>query len=107
MRVSTYAYFILKLNKTYGIKKPETSHIVTSPIIKVIVHEDSGEDVLIIAQEEEPLPPPATEMITSRGGSLAYFQYGLEFLTFGAPCMIDEMHEEEETNTSAGTLVEV
>ena len=40
MKVSSYANFIQRMKKKYGRKKPETSHIVTSPIIKVIVHED-------------------------------------------------------------------
>ena len=63
------------------------------------MHEDSREYVLIITKEEEPLPPPV--------GSLASLQYGLQFLTFGAPCMIHEMHDEEDTNTNNDTLVEV
>ena len=80
---------------------------MTSPIIKELVHEDLKEDVLIVTQEEEPLPPPVVDVLTSRGGSLASLQDGLEFLTLGAPCMIDEMHDEEETDTSTSTLVEV
>ena len=40
----SYGSFIheaMEENMIYGRKKPETSHIVTSPIIKEIVHEDS------------------------------------------------------------------
>ena len=31
-------------------------------------------------------------------------QYSLKFLTHRVPCMIQEMHEEEEADSSAGTL---
>ena len=41
MKVSTYVDFIQRLNKRFGRKKPETYHIVTSPIIKEIVNEDT------------------------------------------------------------------
>lgn len=106
IKMSTYADFTLRLKNRYGRKKPKTYHIATYPIIEDIVHEQPKEHFLIISQEEEPLkPPPAVDALTSRGGSLASFQYGLEFLTFGAPCMIHEMHE-EETYTSTSTLVE-
>ena len=58
MKIYVNGYFIQRLEKRYGRQKPETYHIVTSPIIKEIVLEDSREDVIIITQEEEPLPPP-------------------------------------------------
>ena len=64
------------------------------------------EYVLIITQEEETLPPLAANVLTSRGGSLESLQEGLEFLKFGAPCMIDDMHDEEETDSGIGTLIE-
>ena len=34
MKVSAYVDFVLRLKKRYGRKKPETYHIVTSPIIR-------------------------------------------------------------------------
>ena len=40
MKVYAYEDFILRLKKKFGRKKPETSHIVTSPIIVEIVHEE-------------------------------------------------------------------
>ena len=107
-KVTSYANLFQILKKRYGGKKLETYHIVTSPIIEEIVHEEPKKYVLIITQEEEPLPPPpAAYVLTSGGGSLASLQDGLEFLTFGVLCMIQEMHDEEETDTSVGTIEEM
>ena len=80
MKVSAYVDFIQRLKKKFGRKKPETSHIVTSPIIEEILHEEPNEDALIITLEEEPLPPPlVTDVLTPGGGSLASLQDGIDF----------------------------
>ena len=52
------------------------------------------------------LSPPAAKVLVSREEALSSLQGGLDLLTYGVPCMDQEMHEEEEEETGAGTLEE-
>ena len=77
--MTSYAYFTQRLIKKFDKKK----------------------------SEEKELPPPlATGELASGGRTLAPLQRGLDLLKFRVPCSIMEMHEEEETCTSANVAIE-
>ena len=97
-KVTKYSDFFHKLRKEFYGRKPEMCHKVTFP---------KEEDVNLVTLDKDSLhSPPATEVLTSREETLTNFQNSLELLTHRFPCMIQEMHEEDEENSSTGTLVE-
>ena len=56
--------------------------------------------------KRSPFSPLAAKELASREEALSSLQGSLEFLTYGVPCMNQEMHEEEKEDTSASMLEE-
>ena len=86
-KVTKYSDFFHKLRKKFDVEKREDVNLVT-------------------LDKRSLLSPPATEVLVSREETLASLQDSLKLLPYRVPCMIQEMHEEEEEDTSAGTLQE-
>ena len=74
---------------------------------KVKFPKETKEDVNLVTLDKKSLhSPPAAEVLASGEETLATLQDSLELLTYRVPCMIQEMHEEEEEDSCAGTLGE-
>ena len=58
------------------------------------------------SEENRPSPPLVARPLASGERTLASLQDGLDLLTFRVPCIIQEMHEEEDTYTNTGAVVE-
>ena len=99
-KVTKYSDFFHKLRKKFYIIKPKICHKETFP-------KEIEEDVNLVTPDKESLnSSSATEVLISRGETLASLQYSLKLLTYRVPCMIQYMHEEEEVDSSASTLIE-
>ena len=106
-RVTNYVDFTQRVVKSFDRRKLETLSIETFSDIEEKVPEEPKKYVNTITSEEEQLPPPpAAEVLTSVEGALTSLQDDPEHLKLRVPCMIQEMHEEEEADTNAGTTVE-
>ena len=70
------------------------------------VHEEQKEYVIIITPNKEQLPPPlAAKVLASVERALASLQDDPEPLILRVPCMIQEVHEEEEEHTSVSATL--
>ena len=68
---------------------------------------ETKEDVNLVTLDKESLnSPPVVEVLASSEETLANLQDSLELLTHRVSCTIQEMHGEEEVDSSAGTLGE-
>ena len=95
-KVTKYSNFFHKLRKKFDMKKIEMCHKVTFP---------KEEDVNLVTLDKKSLhSPPVAEVLASREETIATLQDSLELLAHRVPCMIQEMHEEEEEYSSTGTL---
>ena len=87
-KVTKYSYFFHKLRKKFDVKKTRMCHKETFP-------KETKEDVnLVTLGKRSPFSLPATKDLACREEALAYLQGSLGFLTYGVPCMNQEMHEE-------------
>ena len=99
-KVTKYSYFFQRIRKKFDRRKPETFIIEKFP-------KKSRENVILATLDKESLHSPlAAEVLVSGGETLASLQGSLKLLTYRVPCMIQEMHEEEEENSNAGKLTE-
>ena len=99
-KMTKYLDFLHKLRKKFDVKKTKMCHKETFP-------KKTKEDVDLVTLDKESLhSPPAAEVLASGEETLATLQGGLELLTHRVPCMIQEVHVEEEEDSSAGTLGE-
>ena len=99
-KVTKYSDFFYKLRREFAVRKLEMCHKEKFP-------KETKEDVnLVTLDKESPHSPPTVEVLTSREETLALLQDSLELLTHRVPCMIQEMHKEEEEDSSAGTWLE-
>ena len=100
-KVTKYSDFFHKLRKNFDVRKIEMCHKETFP-------KETKEDFNLVTLDKNSLhSPPTAKVLASREDTLATFQDSLELLTHRVPCMIQEMHEEEEVDSSAGTLRKV
>ena len=98
-KVPKYSDLFHKLRNNFDERKPEMYPKETFP-------KETKEDVILVTLDKESLhSPPGAEVLASREETLATLQGGLELLTHRVPCMIQEMHEEEEEDSNAGTLI--
>ena len=99
-KVTKYLDLFQILRKKFDRRKLEIFHKETFP-------EKSKENFILFTLEKDSLHSPlAVEVLVSGGETVAYFQDSLKLLTYRVPCMIQEMHEEEEVDSNAGTLIE-
>ena len=99
-KVTKYSDFFHKLRKKYNVRKTEMCHKETFP-------KETKEDAILVTLDKESLhSPPAAKALVSGGETLASLQDSLELLTYRVTCMIQEMHEEEEVDSSASILIE-
>ena len=97
-RVTVYAEFTQILVNMCDRRNPEAHYIETFFDNKEKVHEE---------QKGDQLPPPPPERVLAHiGGALEFWQEVPNNLTFRFQGMIQEVHEEEEVDTSAGAVVE-
>ena len=97
-RVTKYSDFFHKFRNKFDVKKTEMCYKETFP---------KEEDVNLVTLDKKSLhSPPAAELLAPGEETFASLQDSLSLLTHRLPCMIQEMHEEEEENSSAGTLGE-
>ena len=99
-KLTKYSYFYHKLRKKFDMRQREICHKDTFP-------KETKEDAILITLDRESLhSPPAAEVLVFGGETLSPFKDSLKTLTHRVPCMIHEMHEEEEVDSSTGTLIE-
>ena len=68
---------------------------------------ETKEDVILVTLDKGSLhSPPAVEVFASGEETIETLQDSFELSTYTVPCMIREMHEEEEKYSSIGTLIE-
>ena len=80
------------------MRRRQVSHKETSP-------KETKENVNLVTVDKRSLfSPPIAEVLVSGEETLASLQSSLDLLTYGVPCMDQEMHEGEEEDTSTGTL---
>ena len=99
-KLTKYSDVFHKLRRNFDVKETKMCHKETFP-------KETKDDVNLVTLDKESLhSPPVAEVITSREETLATLQCILDLLTHGVSCMIQEMHEGEEEDSSASTLVE-
>ena len=92
-KVTKYSDFFHKLRKKFDVKKIDMCHKKTFP-------KGTKEDVNLVTMDKRSLhSPPAAEVLASGEETLASLQDSLKLLTYRVPCMIQEMHEEEEKDS--------
>ena len=99
-KVTKYLDFFHKLRRKFDVRKLEMCHKETFP-------KETKEDFnLVTLDKRSLLSPPAIEVLASKEETLPTLQDSLELLTHRVPCITKEMHEEEEVDSSTGTLEE-
>ena len=100
VKVTKYSDLFHKLRKKFNVKKIEMCHKEEFP-------KETKEDVILVTLDKESLhSPPAAEVLVSREETLSSLQDSIKLLTYRIPCMIQEMHEGKEGDSSADTLGE-
>ena len=100
VKVTKYSHFFHKLRNKFDVKKKDMSR-------KETLRKETKEDVIVFTLDKRsPHSPLAAEVLASREETLETLQDSLEILTHRVPCMIQEMHEEEEEYSNASTLEE-
>ena len=98
--MTKYSDFFHKLRKEFDVRKPKMCHKVTFP-------KETKEDANLVTLDKKSLhSPPAAKVLASKEETVATLQDSLDLLTHRVPCMIQEMHEEKDEESSAGTLGE-
>ena len=99
-KVTKYLDLFHKLRKEFDVRKQKRYHKETFP-------KGTKEDVSLVTLEKESLHSlPAAEVLASREETIATLQDSNELVTYRVPCMIYEMHEKEEVDSSTSTLGE-